>query len=175
MDFDRWNNFRILPTDLQEPSAYKRRNKNRNKKHIKNITTLPKFSVLKLVEKYHYSGKYGKLYLPIVSKFVDGNLMIVPVKDNTNRINKITKIGLFLFKEQSDAYDFGSLIHKYFFSETRTCISGQKFWPKFRELMDKSLNKDGLENIHKSRTYLDNAIFTKSETEWLKEEKTGIK
>ena len=49
MDFDRWNNFRILPISIQEPSAFKRRNKSRNKKHLKVITNLPQFSVIKLI------------------------------------------------------------------------------------------------------------------------------
>ena len=62
MDFDRWNNFRILPMSLQEPSAFKRRNKARNRKHLKTITSLPKYSVLKLIEIFNYSGKYSKLY-----------------------------------------------------------------------------------------------------------------
>lgn len=168
MDFDRWNNFRILPMEIQEPSAYKRRNKARNIKHIKNITTLPNFSILKITEKFHYSGKYEKLYLPIVSNFLDEGYSVIPVKNSRKVINKITGIGLLLFPNSELAISFAILIYNYFLKNKKTCISGQRFWPEFRVLMDKAINKKELENIHKSRTYLDNAIFTQEEKNWVK-------
>lgn len=159
MDFDRWNNFRILPISLQEPSAFKRRNKARNKKHLVTITSLPKFSVMKLIEIFHYSGKYSKLYLPVISKYVDNGYQIIPIKNDKRTINKLTEIGLFIFEKQSVAIDFSKLIYDYFFVVNRTCISGQKFWPEFREFISQAVNFKELENIHKSRRYLDSALF----------------
>lgn len=161
MDFDRWNNFRILPVELQEPSAFKRRNKARNKKHLINITSLPEYSLLTLVEKFNYTGKYNKLYLPLISKYFPIGHRIVPIKDMSKNINKVTSIGLFLFNDRAKAQEFAELVYDYFYIIARTCKTGQKFWPKFRELMAEALNYKELENIHKSRTYLDNAIFEK--------------
>lgn len=35
LEFDRWNNFRILPRMLQQPSAFKRRLNKKDKIYIK--------------------------------------------------------------------------------------------------------------------------------------------
>ena len=159
MDFDRWNNFRILPLEIQEPSAFKRRNKVRNVKHLRNITTLPQFSVLKVVEKYSYSGKYRRIYLPLISEHLENDYKIIKVRKKTSIINEITEIGLFIFTDRANAENFARLIAGYFLNSVKNCKTGQRFWPEFRVLITKSLNYKELENIHKSRTYLDNALF----------------
>jgi hypothetical protein len=56
MDFDRWNNFRILPKAIQEPSAFKRRVKNFYKKQIKITTTINTLSLDKLIKTYRTKG-----------------------------------------------------------------------------------------------------------------------
>ena len=159
MDFDRWNNFRILPIEIQEPSAFKRRNKVRNVKHLRNLTGLPQFSVLKLIENYSYSGKYPKLYLPIISPYVESGVKVIDIKNNKTNINEITRIGIFLFESRAKAFEFARLVSDYFISDTRNCRAGQKFWPEFRILMYQAINYKEIENIHKSRTFLDKAIF----------------
>ena len=159
MDFDRWNNFRILPLEIQEPSAFKRRNKVRNVKHLKNITTLPQFSVLKVISRFSYSGKYNKLYLSMISPHLDDDYKVITIKDNESIIRDITNIGLFIFNTKEEAEEFCKLIVDYFLNVVKNCKNGQKFWPEFRVLMVKAYNYKGLENIHKSRTYLDTHTF----------------
>ena len=159
MDFDRWNNFRILPIEIQEPSAFKRRNKARNVKHLRNITTLPQFSVLKIIEKFPYSGKYHKVYLPLISKFLDDDFRVIHVRKKVAMTKDITGIGLFLFTDRAIATEFAELVSDYFLNSVKNCKTGQKFWPEFRVLMAKAYNYKELEHIHKSRTYLDNAMF----------------
>lgn len=161
MDFDRWNNFRILPVEVQEPSAFKRRNKARNKKHLKRITSIHQFSVLKLIENFSYSGNKDKLYLPIVSGWLEEDYKIIGVRETTENIQTINDYGLFLFREESDAIKFGKLVSSYFINSVRNCKMGQKFWPEFREIMAKAYNYRELQNIHKSRTYLDSALYNR--------------
>lgn len=159
MDFDRWNNFRILPIELQEPSAFKRRNKARNVKHLKNITSLPQFSILKIIERYSYSGKYRKVYFTIISDYFGDDYKVIPMRDRVVLIREISGIGLFVFSSRAKADKFGKLIAGYFLNSVKNCKTGQRFWPEFRVIVKDSLNYKGLENIHKSRTYLDNAMF----------------
>ena len=59
-EFDRWNNFRILPEDLQEPSAFKRRNKTRLLKHLKNLKNLEAFLVDRLINKFTAPRTYNR-------------------------------------------------------------------------------------------------------------------
>lgn len=163
MDFDRWNNFRILPIEIQEPSAFKRRNKARNIKHIRNITSLPKYSIMTLISMYQYSGKKRSVFLPIISHYFDDGYKIVKVKAKPGIVNEITDIGFFLFSDRAKSEEFAVLVYDYFLNSVRNCKTGQKFWPEFRVLMAKAENYKGLENIHKSRAYLDNAIISREE------------
>lgn len=158
MDFDRWNNFRILPLEVQEPSAFKRRNKARNLKHLNKITSLPKFSVLKLIDRYSYSGKYDKAYLPIISGYLDNDYKVIEIRNKNTIINNITGIGLFVFSDRAIAIEFANLISGYFIHSIKNCKTGQKFWPEFRVFITEAINYRELENIHKSRIYLDHAI-----------------
>jgi len=159
MDFDRWNNFRILPIEVQEPSAFKRRNKNRNLKHLSNITHLPEYSLKVIKEKYNYNGKFSKLYLPIVSEFLPDDYDIITVKNKPSIIDKVTHMGLFLFEKRDDAKAFSELVAGYMLNSVKNCKTGQKFWPEFRILLYKTFNYEKLENIHKSRKSLDKAMF----------------
>ena len=61
LEFDRWNNFRILPPSLQEPSAFKRRNKTRDKNRLKLISSLPQLTIHLLIKKYKYEGHLVKV------------------------------------------------------------------------------------------------------------------
>lgn len=164
MDFDRWNNFRILPIEIQEPSAFKRRNKARNVKHLKNITTLPQYSVYRIIEKFSYTGKYAKVYLPLISGHLQDDYKIITVRKKVAITRQVTEIGLFLFTSRAIADDFADLVSSYFLNSVKNCKTGQRFWPEFRLLMAKAYNYRELENIHKSRTYLDKAMFDSDPT-----------
>lgn len=159
MDFDRWNNFRILPLEIQEPSAFKRRNKARDVKHLKKMISLPRYSVLTIIEKYSYSGKYNKLYLPLISRYIEGNYEVIPIRRKNINIEEVSRAGLFLFESRAKADEFGALVAGYFINNFKNCKSGQKFWPEYRDRVLEAVNFKQLQNIHKSRTYLDQAWF----------------
>ncbi len=176
MDFDRWNNFRILPVEVQEPSAFKRRNKARNVKHIKKITTLPKFSIDYIISEFSYTGKYQKFYIPLISEYLPDDHKIIPIRNKPKVINEITDIGIFIFEHRAKAEEFALLVVDYFINGVRNCKTGQRFWPEFRVLISQAYNYRELENIHKSRHYLDNAIFNtdkKKVKKWKEEGKKG--
>jgi len=158
MDFDRWNNFRILPVDIQEPSAFKRRNKARYKKHITSLLDIPHFSLLKIVERFTYNGKYNKYYLPLVSTYLDEGFKIIPMKVESNNLEFANQVGLFVFDDEDQANKYARLVSRYFLSTEKDCKLGQRFWPEFRIYIEKAVNFRELENIHKSRVYLDKAI-----------------
>lgn len=159
MDFDRWNNFRILPVEIQEPSAFKRRNKARDAKHLRKILSLPKYSVFRIIDKYHYEGKYRKFYLVLISDHLITKYQVIPFKQNQAAIKELSSIGLFIFSDRAKADQFGELVSGYFISNVKNCKTGQKFWPEFRELSRQAYNYNELQNIHKSRTYLDQAFY----------------
>lgn len=157
-EFDRWNNFRILPKEIQEPSAFKRRNKTRNLKHLKKVTTIPTFSVNRLISRYDYKGKYKKLFAPIVTEISDDGYIVMTVEDKPIVVEELSSIGLFIFADEDDALDFGALLYNYISKGKKTCKEGQRFWPKYRVLTEKALNWKSVNNIVPMRKYLQNAF-----------------
>jgi len=162
MDFDRVNAHRILPKSLQERSVYKRRNKTRYRRFLKIYTQLPEFTVLMLIDKYELSPKSSspRFYLPLISSFLDSSYMVIPVRDNKDdaKVGKyygeLERTGLFLFQDERDAIDFAKLVSSYFHEQNNTAKTGQKFWPLFRDIMEKAMNYDIMDNIMLGREKL---------------------
>jgi hypothetical protein len=158
IEFDRWNNFRILPPELQEPSAFKRRNKSRDLKRLKNICGLPEVVIVKILERYKYVGKYKKLYIPIIAPIYDEGYLIIPVKFKTLVIIEVSKLGLPLFSREAEAKDFADLVYQFIIDKKhKTCNEGLKFWPEFRVKVGFAYNHEQLNNIIPTRTFMENS------------------
>jgi hypothetical protein len=160
VDFDRWNNFRILPREIQEPSAFKRRNKNADIRNIKNLLTLHTYAVEQLIKRYN-SKKPGVkvIYVPIFSQYVEPEDSIMRVKLNEDTIANLSKVGLYCFSRVEHAQDFYEMIKEYDFSRKgKNCKYGQKFWPRFRLLTKQSLNYNAIQKRIPSRKYLESAL-----------------
>jgi hypothetical protein len=159
LDFDRWNNFRILPKELQEPSGFKRRNKNRLKKQIKVIVNLSEFVIEKVIERFQ-TKEEGKhiLYLPIILE--KGNYYkIIKVNSNKeNHIEQISKLGLFIFQNLESATEFAELVVSFDINSKKHCKQGLTFWPQYRLLIQGAINHNKIENIIPTRKYLDNLL-----------------
>lgn len=160
-DFDRWNNFRILPASLQEPSAFKRRNKHKLRKLVNLFTSLNPLAVLKI--KQIYSVKKSDmvksyLYLPLLTIHDNSLTEVITISNNDINFKAVNNLILYVFKEKEDAQRFIDIIVNYLAKDYKHCKDGQIFWPEFRILTKKALNYDHIQNITPSRKYvLDNA------------------
>jgi hypothetical protein len=163
LEFDRWNNFRILPRTMQEPSAFKRRNKSRELKHLKNLQGLPDFSIVKLVERYEYTGARKSIHVPLLTEYYGDFYYILKVEHKATYVNQLSRLGLFVFLTNQDAEEFAELISDYTSRKKghrdNKVMNGQRFWPKFRVQMQKAINQEILNNIIPSRKFLENAYF----------------
>lgn len=160
-EFDRWNNFRILPECLQEPSAFKRRNKTRLIKHLKNIKDLEGYHIDRLISNFKTPKNYRglTLYLPLVNNNNINGYEVVQIKGEHYIINHLSKdLHLYLFKEEDLADDYGFLVNTYLNAKNRTCILGQKFWPKYRTLVKEAYNYNEVNNIIPRRSNLVSAF-----------------
>lgn len=161
-DFDRWNNYRVLPLVIQEPSAFKRRNKNNDKRNIKNLLSLNDFSIERIKAIFEFKTKKGKskiLYMPIPSNF--GNKMgygIIEVKQDEETIQELSRIGFFLFTRLEFAQEFYDHILSFDFHNTKSCKDGQLFWPKYRQLVKNSINYNQISRRIASRKFLESAM-----------------
>lgn len=153
-EFDRWNNFRILPKSIQEPSAYKRRLKNVYKKHLKIITCIHPLSLAKLLKLYE-TNRNPYLYMPVIKEGVG---YIHKMKVNQQSLSIINDIGLYLFKEIKDAQEYLGEIEGYVSKKKKECTDGLNFWPKYRELIRKADNYYEVQKITPTRRYLQLAL-----------------
>lgn len=160
MEYDRWNNSRILPICLQEPSAFKRRNKTRLIKHLKNLSSLDPFFIDRFLTRFKYvrNGKPA-LYVPVLSSSFDQGYEVVKIANKKNVIEYISKhLRLYVFIEHVDADSFGYLVSKYLRDKEKNCKVGQKFWPKYRKNIELAENYLEVNNIIPRRKHLEKAM-----------------
>ena len=156
-EFDRWNNFRILPEDLQEPSAFKRRNKTRLLKHLKNLKNLEAFLVDRLINKFTAPRTYNRKvkYLPLISDSFPSGYTVIKIKSTTKNINYISEnLKLYIFSDRGEASDYALLVEEYLNKENKDCKQGQAFWPEFRTMIKKADNYNIVNNIIPRRSNL---------------------
>lgn len=157
IDFDRWNNFRILPREIQEPSAFKRRNKNADIRNIKNILTLHTYAVEQIIKRYNRAKVEKAMFVPIFSDYAD--VKIMRVNTTEDNITNLSKIGLYCFPKPEKAQEFYDIVQEYNFAKKgKNCKYGQKFWPRFRAVIKNTLNYNAIQKRIPSRKYLETAL-----------------
>jgi hypothetical protein len=161
VEFDRWNNFRILPKSIQEPSAFKRRNKTLELRNIKTLINLHTYLVENLVKKYHKrkSNLEARIvYVPIYSKFLDKKDKIIELELTEENQKYFSSLGLYIFTKKPLALEFLELLLEYVSYTKKSCKLGQKFWPKFREMTQQSINYNEVQKKIPSRKFLESAV-----------------
>ena len=148
VEFDRWNNFRILPKELQAPSAYNRRKAKKEKSYIKYLKNFPEPTLSKLIDLIYYNGKpFRTLYFVALSNTLsEEGYIIVPFKKSTKNINHLTSLKFYIFEDILDAELFGTHIKTYF-DLVSTSKEGHLFWKEYRKIVEKSFNYKTLTNI----------------------------
>lgn len=160
LEYDRWNNFRILPEQMQQPSAFKRRNKTRLLKHLKNIKSIEPFLIERLMKKFSAGKKYSLrvMYLPLVSDTFPDGYTVIRVKSTSKIIDYLSNgIKLYVFSKLEEAEEYAFLVEGYL-NNKKDVKKGQKFWPKFRKLVEKAYNYEQLNNIIPRRKNLEYAF-----------------
>lgn len=163
-EFDRWNNFRILPSILQQPSAFKRRLNKKDKIYIKYLLErIPTFVLEKLKERFYYKVKPSKkkFWVTLISPdlYTDGYYLL-PIRPEKEVLEEMNRFYIYIFEDREDADTFGYLVTS-FYERTAKVIAGQKFWPEYRYLVKKAINYNAINNIEFNVKRLDNAYNIK--------------
>lgn len=160
MDFDRFNNFRILPKSVQEPSAFKRRNKTRFRKHLIISTSLQPYVLMRIKELYECDTKSLKLEnegYAVVALFPHSN-DIIRLNANQDTLLAFSRISIYVFKYKEQAKEYLDLVFDYLDDDRRNPKAGLLFWPKFRNMIKLSLNYEAVNNISPTRKGLYTAL-----------------
>lgn len=145
IEFDRWNNFRVLPRLYQAPSAYKRRCQSKYKIYINYLLNkLPLWIHDRIIERYRYrlSPKNSKprYWIALISrdKYEDG-YYVFPVKVFDEVVNEMSRLFIYVFTTKDDADTFGFMVDK-FTEKTNSKKSGMNFWREFQEVLETAVN-----------------------------------
>lgn len=164
MEFDRYNNFRILPLSVQEPSAFKRRNKTRFRKHLNISTTIHPYVLSRIKELYEVSNKGAKPKLTgyiALTNYSEGEKSferVIPIPVNDRTIKELSSISLYIFPKEDFAIEYINLVRDYVLAYEKDPKMGLKFWPKFRVIIKDSLNYNEINNIAPTRRGLLSAL-----------------
>lgn len=163
LEFDRWNNFRILPKILQAPSPYKRRNSKRDKVYLQYLHRIPGFKIRALVDMYWRAGKpENRYYVAFISTdvFKKQGYSVVPIKRSDDIVKRITGLKVYIFEDYDDADQFGIMAYSYF-ENTSSVREGLNFWKDYRELVERAINYREINNMDFTIGELDMAYSLK--------------
>ena len=166
IEFDRWNNFRILPGILQAPSAYKRRVNTKYKIYLRYmLKNFPIWAHDKLMERYGAKNskstpKHPKYFTVFISNIYENGYEVRPIKASEEAIREFSKYYLYVFKEEIEADIFGMMICT-FRSRTKQIKTGQVFWNEFREVVESAINYKQINNVEFYVSNLDQATNTR--------------
>ena len=165
IEFDRWNNFRILPRIMQAPSAYKRRSNNKQKIYIQYLREkFPEWAHKKLIERFRYKitpNAKSRYWVALISrsKYPDKGYYVFPVKPSEEVVREMSRFFIYLFKDKEDADTFGFMVDQYI-DKTSSIPSGQKFWTEFRDILEEAVNFSQVNNVDFNMKTLDMAYNT---------------
>lgn len=157
LSFDKWNNYRILPKEVQEPHAFKRRNKNRYKHRIKLFNNIPQYAKDRLIrilekEKTRKHKKPGRLiYFHLIDEVGEAHMYCL--NETPPLVELLNGLYIYFFESEEIATEY--INHIQTKNPKGNCRDGLKFWPRYRALIRMSLNYDAQQSIIPSRKYYD--------------------
>lgn len=159
MEFDRYNNFRVLPQEIQEPSAFKRRNKTRYRRHLEISTTIHPYTLHRIKELFEVGNRATKdiAYIALIN-MEHGISDVVKIQKNPQTYNTLTNCSLYIFDKDEEAIEYAELTAGYLEPTYRDPKQGLEFWPKFRILIKRAVNYYDINNITPTRKHLMSAV-----------------
>ena len=175
-EFDRWNNIRVLPKMMQQPSAFKRKSNKKDKIYIKYLLDrVPEWIHTKVIERFRYKAKPSmkKRWVCLISSelYTDGYILL-PVRPTDEVVNEMNRFYFYVFDEKEDADTFGFMVSKFAF-KTKGVKLGQKFWPEYRYTVQRAVNYNQINNIYFNVKTLDKAYNVHKPEPKPKKIKTG--
>ena len=144
LEFDKWNERRILPKAFQRPSGFDRRRLKVFKKLKDTITGISDIGLQYIKNKFE--NPEGKVFIVIVN---EKGAEIIPFVLNTSSFLYFTKNGLLIFDSKSRATELGTLIFTFSKMEGKTTHGAYRFWSEYRVLIFYAINIEEILKIKK--------------------------
>lgn len=158
VEFDRWNNFRILPREYQAISPFGRRSTKKYKMYVNYLHRIPDKKIFYLIDTLWNSGITNVYYVVMLSNALDNGYIVMPIKEKD--IPTFSKMRIYAFKDMIDADLYGVLLLQYH-ERTMTRRDGLLYWKEYREAIEKAVNYAYINNLDFGYFAMDEALGLK--------------
>lgn len=157
IEFDRWNNFRILPTILQATSPYKRKSNRQAKAYFKYLKNINPHTLLKIATNLTFRGK-KQVWVALMGDFNNNGQTydVIPIRQDDRNMKFMTINRLYVFKSQEDAVIFATLVLRH--DMVFTSKDGLQFWKKYDTVIKKAINHDSITHTSKITNFYDESF-----------------
>ena len=143
-EFDRWNNYRILPKQYQLQPAFPRRKNRALKKISNNLYAISDHGWDLLIQRYGTNDLPPMNFIPIIQT---GDFRAYAIRGTQPVTDYMTRNRIPVFIEEKVAKEFAELLWDYQRLKKRSTYSARKFWANFRILIKKAYNYIELVNL----------------------------
>lgn len=152
IEFDRWNNFRILPYEIQAPSPYKRKSNRQAKAYFRYLRSIPSNTIIKLNKTLWYKGK-KTWFITLISDEFENGYGVIPIKPSNTNMQNLTIQRIYIFPEQSKAEEFGLMVLRQ--PHVLTSKDGLTFWKEYQSIIQEALNYEKIDHTTKIKDFYD--------------------
>lgn len=152
IEFDRWNNFRILPTVLQAKSPYKRKSNRQAKAYFKYLKNVNPNTITRIIKTLSYKGK-NPLFIALFSQELEGGFTVIPIKGDKKNVEYLNFRRIYIFSTKLEAISFATLVIRY--DMIYTSKDGLKFWKDYQETVEKAVNYSQISHVSKLKDFYD--------------------
>jgi len=136
-EFDRWNNFRVLPKKYQLPAAFPRRRNKTLKKIQQRLYAISDHGWDLLMQKYGTGDIPPMVFLPVVQSYT---FRSYPIRETVGITDYMSRNKIPIFTKEKDAEAFAELCYDYRKLKKRSTYSARKFWANYRILIKEAWN-----------------------------------
>lgn len=158
IEFDRWNNFRILPRKFQAISAFGRKTQKKYKSYVQYLHRIPDSKIRAMVDKYWYSGKKDVVYVTMLSNSFDNGYIVMPIRKSDLSI--FSQMRIYAYEDSMQADMYGVLLIQ-FHERTLNRRDGLCYWKEYREVIEKSINYAYINNLDFGYITMDSVLGLK--------------
>lgn len=157
IEFDRWNNFRILPVQIQSGSPFKRKSNRQAKAYFKYLKNIHPNTLLKISTQLTYRGK-NNAWIALISDYNETGQPydVIPIRNDKKNIKSMTINRIYMFKSQEDAIIFAALVLRH--DMVFTSKDGLLFWKKYDAIIQKAYNHDSITHTSKITNFYDESF-----------------
>lgn len=152
IEFDRWNNFRILPYELQAPSPYKRKSNRQAKAYFRYLRNIPSNTIIKLNKTLWFNGKKA-WYITLISDNFEMGYGVIPIQQTNHNMSNLTIQRIYIFPDAQKAEEFGLMVLRQ--PHVLTSKDGLTFWKEYQAIIQNALNYEKIDHTTKIKDFYD--------------------